>query len=547
MARLFLFTSVVLDVGTDAIDGLVQEVGVVEAHPDGVLGADGGAPAAGAAVRADDSALVDEGDCLDVAGLCAGAASLALVGDLDGHAFQRREERLDLVERHVAYVTGDTAALAAEAGGQHPPVVLDAEERVVDARLADDGHQSRVHGLAGERLGFLDAHLPLFLRLALDRGVSHEQAAYLHGVVLAAVGEPATAVVVDDPVGRLFYQAVEDRERHRRVLGHLYVLVDRQPAHVGLVRTEPGVMRHAGQPRQLESRADRIERSPHGLRVLRLVDPVSHLSSCASLFVFTATLRELRAPPLEPHAYLLLKTLVARVVILAPLQLLGQVLLLDDVALELVGVLVTLPVAYVFHQPRGSVADMERDRKGAVLADIGLDLSVASVERVALGGSGEIADRLGECQVALGHADEVARLHGGHTEGKRPRVGVAHVLGRETDQPADYVERVLAGLEHPPQPVEAAVGVRIAQGLVERADKVEVLLALLVVEDGLLLCDLQYGLHGDVVLVEFPGHERGEFEQVQCDPRVAVGDAYHGVDRGGVHLQAEQPEPALPV
>ena len=73
-------------------------------------------------------------------------------------------------------------------------------------------------------------------------------------------------------------------------------------------------------------------------------------------------------------------------------------------------------------------------------------------------------------------------LLGRDGDGQRLRIGVADVLGREPHQPPRDVERILARLEHPREPVHRGVGVAVAHRLVQRGDEVVVLFAGLVVE-----------------------------------------------------------------
>ena len=60
---------------------------------------------------------------------------------------------------------------------------------------------------------------------------------------------------------------------------------------------------------------------------------------------------------------------------------------------------------------------------------------------------------------------------------ERLRIGVADVLGGEAHQPPRDVERILAGFDHPRQPVDRGVGIAVAHRLVQRRDQVVVLLA----------------------------------------------------------------------
>ena len=76
-----------------------------------------------------------------------------------------------------------------------------------------------------------------------------------------------------------------------------------------------------------------------------------------------------------------------------------------------------------------------------------------------------------------------AGLHHHHRLG----IGQAHVLAGGDQHAAEDEARVLAGLHHACQPEEGGIGVRAPQRLDEGADRVEVGIALLVVEHGPLL------------------------------------------------------------
>ena len=109
---------------------------------------------------------------------------------------------------------------------------------------------------------------------------------------------------------------------------------------------------------------------------------------------------------------------------------------------------------------------------------------------------------------------------------ERARIGVADVLGREPDEPARDVERILAGLEHARQPVDGRVGVAVAHRFVQRRNDVVVLLAGLVVEQRAPLD--QAGERGRVEAARRRRRRRasardGLLEQIQRDARVAVG------------------------
>ena len=75
------------------------------------------------------------------------------------------------------------------------------------------------------------------------------------------------------------------------------------------------------------------------------------------------------------------------------------------------------------------------------------------------------------------------RVLGCDGDRQRLRVGVADVFRGEANQPPRDVERILAGLDHPRQPVDRSVRIAVAHRLVQRRNQVVVLFARLVVEE----------------------------------------------------------------
>ncbi len=133
-----------------------------------------------------------------------------------------------------------------------------------------------------------------------------------------------------------------------------------------------------------------------------------------------------------------------------------------------------------------------------------------------LGRERAVDDRLGQVDAALGHADEVDRLGGGHGHLEGGRVGHADVFRGEDDDPAGDEARVLPRLDHAGQVVEGGVGVGAAHALDEGADDVVVLVALAVVADGGLVDGLLHHLDGDVV-----GQQGGGLQVGQRAPGVS--------------------------
>ena len=147
------------------------------------------------------------------------------------------------------------------------------------------------------------------------------------------------------------------------------------------------------------------------------------------------------------------------------------------------GVLVALPVAQIFHEARWRVADHEGNRLGEVLYGVLLCQVVGRFHGVGSRHEGEVDDGFGEMNVAFRHAKIVAGLIGGGRDDNGVGIREAHVLRRETQHPAGYVERILSGLEHAREPVNRGVRIRIAHGLVQGGDEIVMLLSVFVIEE----------------------------------------------------------------
>ena len=132
--------------------------------------------------------------------------------------------------------------------------------------------------------------------------------------------------------------------------------------------------------------------------------------------------------------------------------------------------------------------------------------------------------RLGERGVTLGHADEVERVAGGNGDDQGLRVGVADVLRGKAHQASGHVHRILAGLDHARQPVDAGVWVAVAHRLVQRRHQVEVLLAVLVVAQRLALQCVLHQREVDARATGRLGRRRyRQLQQIQGAARIAVG------------------------
>ena len=215
--------------------------------------------------------------------------------------------------------------------------------------------------------------------------------------------------------------------------------------------------------------------------------------------------------------------LVRRLVEDAPLQIGGQVLLGDPVVAVGVRVEVPLPVAESLAVAVG-VLEMVGDLVFALLLD-----RPEGVEEghggVALGSGRQVQRRLCQGEAAFRQTDPVEGLGGGDDQRQGPRVGEADVLAGEDDHAAEDEPRILPGVDHAGHPVQGGVRIRAPHRLDEGADRVEVVVALLVVENGAPL-DRFFG-DGEIDMHAAVARSRrldGELEGVQQRPGVAVGD-----------------------
>src|SRR5947199_79639 len=221
----------------------------------------------------------------------------------------------------------------------------------------------------------------------------------------------------------------------------------------------------------------------------------------------------------EPLLDGLLVATIGRVVIGAVLDRVGQMLLLHLRLLVVVGVAIALAVADLSHQGGGGIAQVQRHRVGARPLDVLLHGRVRRVERIALGRRREIDYRLRQRQIRLGHPDEMRSLLGGDGLGQRLWISEADVLGGKADQPAGHVQGILAGLEHPPQPVQRGIRIAVPETLVQGRDDVVVLLAGAVIQEVLALHRLLDERGGDAppALLR-PGQGGGGLQAVERHP-----------------------------
>ena len=144
---------------------------------------------------------------------------------------------------------------------------------------------------------------------------------------------------------------------------------------------------------------------------------------------------------------------------------------------------VALSVAELARAVVARVAELLRRPEVAALENVARRFLERDVARVRLRRPREVDRGLGEVEARLGKADVLERMRRRDGDEQGAGVGVADVLGSEHDHPPNDVARVLAGLDHRREVVDGGVGIRPAQRLDERGDRVVVAIAALVVDE----------------------------------------------------------------
>ena len=189
-------------------------------------------------------------------------------------------------------------------------------------------------------------------------------------------------------------------------------------------------------------------------------------------------------------------------------------------------------VSQVLHQPGRCIAQVRRHRTRAVLPDEGLRGLPGDIRGVGLRSDGQIEHRLRQRQLALGRAEPLVGLRGVQRDAQRARIGQADVLAGHAHQAPGDVARVGAAVDHAREPVQRAVRAAAAHRLVQRRDRVEELVAALVVA-----AQLRTQTALERRLVQRPvgaGHAHHVLEGVEQPARIAVGIGDQALRRGGL-------------
>src|SRR4030042_6181172 len=134
--------SVQFNVSADPLVALLDKIGIVDAHRDGIVWTDGGTAPAGTAVLAHYRPITNNLYGLHVTMIYAFAAALAIVSDRDGDTVKTGKHRPDEFHGGVTRIADDTAAFTTEADGEQFSTILDAEDEIVYPGLPHHRHQS---------------------------------------------------------------------------------------------------------------------------------------------------------------------------------------------------------------------------------------------------------------------------------------------------------------------------------------------------------------------------------------------------------------------
>src|SRR5262249_5777337 len=133
------------------------------------------------------------------------------------------------------------------------------------------------------------------------------------------------------------------------------------------------------------------------------------------------------------------------------------------------------------------VAQVLGDRQRAARFDVAARLADGEGAGVRLRRGGQVGYALGQVELAFRQADEFYGLRRGRGHDRSLRVAGADVFGRKNDESAGDEARVLAGCEHPSQPVDGGIRIAAAQTLDEGAGDVVMGIAGGIVVEGLAL------------------------------------------------------------
>ncbi len=163
---------------------------------------------------------------------------------------------------------------------------------------------------------------------------------------------------------------------------------------------------------------------------------------------------------------------------------------------------------------------MERDWLGPMILHRLHDAVEGLVRGVGFGSSGKIDGGLPQGEVAFRNSQEVDRLLGGNSLLESPRIGQPDIFDGHANQPARDIHAILAGFEHPAEPVKGCIYIARPYGFMQRRNDVVMLLPGLVVEQHLPLDRILDGFGGELAIFGSCGCK---LQDVVCGTGIAVG------------------------
>ena len=160
-------------------------------------------------------------------------------------------------------------------------------------------------------------------------------------------------------------------------------------------------------------------------------------------------------------------------------------------------VFIAFAVADVFHESGNGVAEVQGNGIGFGFLHVVDDFAIGSVNGIGLWSECEIDGGLGEGEMAFGSAKKIESIFCGESDRERAGFGQADVFTGHAHHAAGEIERVFARFDHAREPIERGVGIGIADGLVERGDEIEMLLAGFVVTQKFALQNVFEEFAGD--------------------------------------------------
>lgn len=117
-------------------------------------------------------------------------------------------------------------------------------------------------------------------------------------------------------------------------------------------------------------------------------------------------------------------------------QFFGQVVLVDKMSWEVVGIFIVGTIAQFFHQFGGCVAQMERHGEVASLVHVGKRLVNCEIGTITLLAGGEIDGTFAQRDASLGPAYLIDDVEGGIGEQQSIGIGEANIFSSEDAQAA---------------------------------------------------------------------------------------------------------------